>query len=242
MVLKRESWVEGAKVIGKGISILDRGVSLSRNTVLGQYLSRENKDGLYFAEISIIDPVVEAMAPKTIEADPCSGKTEILDMEIRVGSSDCINQALFSVRNYSKNVAEITFENGYRFLITPNDVISGSQVFYLRGLGNLDRFKWNANKKVPLTLQKLDTRFPERNITFSCDDKNPPDIWGIRIEPKCLETGTYADYTNSSRYPVDVILDNSTIRLDPSKSLNWPAGNLRSNSRTVTIKIRANLN
>jgi hypothetical protein len=231
-----------AKFGGKVLKIFDSSVSLSRQIVLGQYLSRENKDGLYSAEISIIDPVVEAMSPKTFEVDPCGRKTEILDMEIRVGSSDCINQSILSVRNYSNNVVEITFENGYRFLIAPNNFISGSQYFSLRGLGNTDTFKWNANKKVPLNVQKLDTRFPERNITFSCDNKNLPDIWGIRIDPKCLETGTYADYTNSSRFPIDVILGDSTLRLDPSKSLNWPEGNLRSNTRTVTIKIRANFN
>lgn len=248
MVLKRESWVEGAKVIGKGISILDRGVSLSRNTVLGQYLSRENKDGLYFAEISIIDPVVEAMSPRSFKLN--FKPIEILDMSIQQSDIVAGNGVSLLIKNYSNYPVEIKSKDADRILVKPNNVESGVQDLPVYGFLNEEGatrhpFIMGISYGFTLTATRLDTRYPETEITFSCDSTTLPVIWGLKIIPKCIESGTYADYKNYANHPLDINTGTSTvsIRARGTSLFATPyTGVLRSNSRTVTIKIRANLN
>jgi hypothetical protein len=236
---------KSAKVLGKSIDILDKNVSVSRNIVLGQYLDREIHNGLYSAEISIIDPVVLASAPKTIELSDSENTKEILDMTIKL---DKFEPNYFEVKNYSNYPVEIQSKDADSFLVKPNDVESDFQGFRFYGLATTIKIRdtvFGPVVKYPLTVARLNTRLPEKEITFSCDATQLPVAWGLKIKPKCLESGTYADYENYGSHPLDVIFGNSTISLKrrPRGTFFIPdSGTLRSSGRTVTIKIRANLN
>jgi len=251
IVFQRENWIKQAKIIGKGISIPDRGISLSRNIVLGQYLARENQKGIYSAEISIIDL---ASAPRNIELRCSREKTEILDMEIQLGGGLFCPGEL-TVKNYSNYAVEFLNKGADSFLVLPNDVNNDKQSFSFNGriyrdeVGTAEvgiggsRTSIGTVYKFPFTVQRLDTRLPEKDITFNCDDKDLPVKWGLKITPKCTETGTYAEYENYSlNYPIDVIFADKVISLRRREYGSGGSGTLRSSSRTVTIKIRANLN
>jgi hypothetical protein len=255
LALKRESWEGIAKFIGRVIDPVDKSIALSRNVALGQYLNREIEKGIYSAEISIIDPVVLASAPRNIALQCSREKTEILDMEIQLGGGLFCPGEL-TVKNYSNYAIELLNKGADSFLVLPNNVNSDSQSFSFRGrvyrdeVGTAEvgiggsRTSVGTVYKYPFTVKRLDldTRLPEKDITFNCDDKDLPVKWGLKIVPKCIETGTYAEYTNYAQYPIDVIFADKVI---PLKRINFGSGGsgtLRSGSRTVTIKIRANLN
>ena len=206
MAFNREDWLKKAKFIGKGIGVADKGVAYSRHIALGAYFNRENLNGLYSAEISIIDPVVLASAPKTIELSDSENTKEILDMTIKL---DKFEPNYFEVKNYSNYPVEIQSKDADSFLVKPNDVESDFQGFRFYGLATTIKVRdtvFGPVVKYPLTVARLNTRLPEKEITFSCDASELPVTWGLKIKPKCLESGTYADYENYGSHPLDVII------------------------------------
>jgi len=235
----------GMKGVSKASYFLDYSTAASRNTVLHDYLYREIQNGFYFAEISIIDPVVLASAPITIVLGDAERTKEILDMTIKL---DDVEMYVFDVKNYSNYPVEIQSEGADSFLVKPNDVESRSQTFRFYGKANtitVRKTVFGPTLKYPLIVGRLNTRLPEKEITFSCDATNLPVTWGLKIKPKCLESGTYAEYENYGMHPLDIIFGNDTISLKgvPRATFFVPAsGTLRSSSKTVTLKIRANLN
>jgi hypothetical protein len=243
---QEEAWKNTLKKIGGFFNVADKFISGGRSAYFAAYLSREMKQELYAGQISIIDPVVEARAPKTIVLGDGDNTKEILDMTIE---KDGYEKYLFSVKNYSNYPAEIQSEDADSFLVKPNDVESSRQTFRFYGKANTITVRntvFGPILKYPLIVRRLDTRLPEKEITFSCDASQLPVTWGLKIKPKCLESGIYADYENYADHPLDVIVGSSIVSLRqvPKGRLFFePAsGKLRSNGRSITIKIRANLN
>jgi len=237
------------KKLGNFFNIADKVIGGGRSAYFAAYLTREIKQDLYATQISVVDPVVEAMAPKSFTLDCSNKKTiEMLDLEITRNYYNCNS---FEVKNYSKSAFEITSEGADAFLVRPNDVKSDLQQFPFYGLMyrvDVKDTRFGQTFKLPLNVRRLDTRFPEREITFNCDDdpKKIPVIWGLKIKPKCISDGAYAEYENYANHPLDVIFGTGNVvslKGQGTSIFASPAGGtLRSSGRTVTIKIRANLN
>lgn len=258
--LEGETWRKFSKNIAKAgalsINVLDKTISYARTYAFDQYLAREGLEGLYVARFSVVDPAVEAMAPKNVEV-VCSSKAkkELLDMEITMGDGVFCNGIM--VKNYSNYPVEIVSRNPNRtdvdksldsFLVHPNNVVSEGQ--FLSPFARLwqietGRATLGSSYKYPLTVRRIGTNLPEKEITFNCSDTELPITWGLKITPKCLESGTYAEYTNYAVHPLELTIGNDVVTLRGKKSDGlFPGGEgtLRSSSKTVTIKIKANLN
>ncbi len=260
---KGEVWGKLAKRLVKVIDVTDKGIGLSRTILLGQYLNREQTQGIYAGEFSVIEKPYVTLSDKLdsaeIEVECVRGnqeyrkKYQALDVIIERTCYGNDGAALddLKITNYSKNAVEVKLDVSNHL---PNLLYPNEEQDYAAATFNIDPKKhgkvlytllnFSLPKRVKVFLKSYSPYNVANEFTTVCGEK--AEIWGLYIESECVPPGLRAKYWNKTRHTISLGFTGESdppIVLKGKRPENFSdggSGTLESSSTKVNILLISN--
>ncbi|MFN6153544.1 MAG: hypothetical protein ACK4YK_03135 [Dolichospermum sp.] len=227
-----EVWGKFAKRLVKVIDVADKGIATSRIILFGQYLNRENTQGLYAGAFSVIEKPYITLSDKLDSAEikiQCNSgnqenneKYQALDVIIEptCRKSDKLGTGIdgFTITNYSKNAVEIKVDvsNHLPDLLYPDEKHEydastfkidqskhGKVAKVVGGFFGASLYRVDyIPKQLTVSLKSYSPYNVAHEFTIVCGTKTK--MLGLEIETKCLPPGLRAEYTNTTRHTISL--------------------------------------
>jgi len=228
-----------ANAVYKSFDVVDKVAQGGKLLAWGQYMARENIEGIYTAKFDVEDKTAFRQFQVDCDKTPAG---QFIDLEFE----ECIYPyASFRLKakNYSSDWYEVerVIKNPDSFslsipyevqknlrtatLIRPNSQFVldfntpkgiarrfQSNIWKAQGIEKSDVYIPVENVYMKV---KRHSGFPSRKLTINCSD-NPIDVWNIIFVPKCRPNGIYIDIVSSIRNSIIDLYDENSV--NPSQS------------------------
>ncbi|MDJ1174338.1 hypothetical protein [Roseofilum capinflatum] len=249
-----ESAEQLAKKIAKAVNAFDKGISVSRHALLGNYLASFTLDGPYFAKFKVTQPPPDPALLELVEVTDVNNLETIIldcskepagsfiDLEFEACRGNFTNLRI-DYKNYSNDWYEISWFytddhldelNDRTFGLFSNDLLKeqGDKL-------NIVLIPPGGDASVATITNRLQIKRysskPSRTIQMKCNG-NPIKIWGALVESKCTSKGTYASVEAYVERPIKLLVGDDILMLEP-RFLSSDDATLTSTGKTVTFTL-----
>lgn len=249
-----ESAEQLAKKIAKVVNVFDKGISVSRHALLGNYLASFTLDGPYFAKFKVTQPPPDPALLELVEVTDINNLETIIldcskepagsfiDLEFEACRGNFTNLRI-DYKNYSNDWYEISWFytddhldelNDRTFGLFSNDLLKeqGDKL-------NIVLIPPGGDASVATITSRLQIKRysskPSRTIRMKCNG-NPIKIWGALVESKCTSKGTYASVEAYVQRPIKLLVGDDILMLEP-QFLSSDDATLTSTGKTVTFTL-----